>query len=382
MKKLLLCLAMVLPCFLLPAQEEQRDTTKVEDAILDVVATIEAGALEEASALLDSLSHKYPDNDAVSYYKGICSYGLRDYQTANSCFTRALELDPSNNWYRETVANLYLGSGEVERAETLLRELQASNPGKFPGFYVASLLAGGYRVKRDYDNYIRCLTELVRDEEADDLTKYDSLTRLLAGFDGRTFAALGPRLEEVMRAYTEAEPKSMDAHTLSMQVSGTLGNDARVIEECEKMMELRPDDRDNLINCLSIIADSYYSMKQERKAFKTYEKVLKIDPEDCHALNNYAYYLSLKKRRLAKAEKMSRITVTKEPDNPTYLDTFGWILYLRGKAKDAQPYFKHAMLYGGKDSAVVLMHYALVLEKLGEHDRATYYRTLAENKKQ
>ena len=78
---------------------------------------------------------------------------------------------------------------------------------------------------------------------------------------------------------------------------------------------------------------------------------------------------------------MSRVTVDLYPDNPTYLDTYGWILYLRGKAAEAKPYFKHAMLYGGKDNAVILMHFAAVLDKLGEKDLATYYRNLSESKK-
>ena len=39
------------------------------------------------------------------------------------------------------------------------------------------------------------------------------------------------------------------------------------------------------------------------------------------------------------------------------------------------------MIYGGKESAVILMHYAIVLEKLGEKDLAAYYRNLSENKK-
>ena len=122
-------------------------------------------------------------------------------------------------------------------------------------------------------------------------------------------------------------------------------------------------------------------MGKKNKAYKTYGKALKLDPQYTPVLNNYAYYLSLDKRCLAKAEKMSRITIEKEPDNPTYLDTYGWILFLRGKAKEAKPYFKHAMLYGGKDSAVVLMHFSLVLDKLGEKDLATYYRNLSESKK-
>ena len=94
-------------------------------------------------------------------------------------------------------------------------------------------------------------------------------------------------------------------------------------------------------------------------------------------LNNYAYYLSLEGKNLKKAYKMSKKTVEAEPDNATYLDTFAWILHLMDKDLEAKPFFKHAMLYGGKDSAVILEHYAVVLEALGEADAAQVYRNMA-----
>ncbi len=97
-------------------------------------------------------------------------------------------------------------------------------------------------------------------------------------------------------------------------------------------------------------------------------------------LNNYAYYLSVEGKKLKKAYAMSRKTIEKEPDNPTYLDTFGWILYLQGKPLEAKPFFKHAMLYGGKDSAVILDHYAEVLYALEEYDLAFVYWNQAMSK--
>ncbi|MGN1215170.1 MAG: hypothetical protein ACI4TJ_02885 [Candidatus Cryptobacteroides sp.] len=78
---------------------------------------------------------------------------------------------------------------------------------------------------------------------------------------------------------------------------------------------------------------------------------------------------------------MSKKTIDQEPDNPTYLDTYGWILHLMGKDKEAKSYFKHAMLYGGKDSYAVLKHYSLVLEALGEQELAELYSGMAEKKK-
>ena len=115
-------------------------------------------------------------------------------------------------------------------------------------------------------------------------------------------------------------------------------------------------------------------------AYKAYDAALKIDPTYVPVLNNYAYFLSMEGKRLNKAYAMSKITVEKEPDNPTYLDTFGWILYLQGKALEAKPFFKHAMLYGGKDSVVILDHYAEVLYALKEYDLAFVYWAQAKSK--
>lgn len=381
MKKLLLCLLLIPQLFLLRAQEEKRDSIAMENALLDVVASIDAGDFETAGASLDSLLAVYPANDAIRYYKGICSYAAGDFEDAGRCFREALELDPSNNWYKETLANLYLNTGKVIEAELLLRELQDVNPGKFPELSVSSLLAGAYRMKRDYPSYFAALTSLVRDPVADDEMKYEALMSVLRGFDSRTFNSLRPQIDMLMREYVAAEPESMHAHSLLMESAYALNDYEKVLEECQAMIDLQPEDTSNVVSCLGVMGDVYYAMEQERKAYKTYEKALKLDPQYCPVLNNYAYYLSLERRRLAKAEKMSRVTVDLYPDNPTYLDTYGWILYLRGKAAEAKPYFKHAMLYGGKDNAVILMHFAAVLDKLGEKDLATYYRNLSESKK-
>jgi len=44
-----------------------------------------------------------------------------------------------------------------------------------------------------------------------------------------------------------------------------------------------------------------------------------------------------------------------------------------GKPEEAKSHFKRAMLYGGRDSAVILDHYAEVLFALGEYDKAMVY---------
>lgn len=365
-----------------PDAETNPERIKVENALLDAVAHLDAGNLAECRTILDSLEANAPADGAVQYYLGLCSYASRDIDGAVTHFENASKLDTTNTWYRETLANMYVGMGEAAKAGELFSLLAEQNPAKFRNAYTMSLMADAYRLKRDYGSMMGILTELVSDPDVDDETKSRALLGALGGFDSRTLNTLLPRMDTLMLAYQAAEPASLQAHRLRMEIAALREDHQTVLSECEQLIRMQPGDTAQIVTCLSIIGDTQHSMGDWRKAYKTYEKALKLDPRNCPVLNNYAYYLSQQKRRLCKAERMSKITIDEQPDNATYLDTYGWILYLRRKAEKAKPYFKHAMIYGGKDSAVILMHYSIVLEALGETDLASYYRNLAESKAQ
>lgn len=149
----------------------------------------------------------------------------------------------------------------------------------------------------------------------------------------------------------------------------------KAIESYRELEEISLKNRDtvSLISVYSILGDLHYEKKESKTAFSYYRKVLKLNPNETGALNNYAYYLALEGKNLKQAYQMSKKTVEAEPDNPTYLDTFGWILFLMDKPLEAKAQFKHAMLYGGTESADILDHYAEVLFSLGEHDLAFIY---------
>lgn len=156
-----------------------------------------------------------------------------------------------------------------------------------------------------------------------------------------------------------------------------LGDYEKVIETCETILEVAPKDSSATLRSWSTLGDIYHMQGENKKAYKAYDKALKINPDYIYVLNNYAYYLSVEGKKLKKAYQMSRKTVDAEPDNATYLDTFGWILYLRGELTEAKTFFKTAMLHGGKDSAVILDHYAEVLFALKEYNLAFVYWNLA-----
>ncbi len=114
------------------------------------------------------------------------------------------------------------------------------------------------------------------------------------------------------------------------------------------------------------IGDIYHQMDAQDSAFVQYERALKYNPQNLGILNNYSYYLSLQKKDLNKAERMSSITIKAEPTNPTYLDTYGWILFEQGAYTMAKIYLENAVKYSeesGSASSEVYEHYGDVLYK-------------------
>ncbi|MGQ9847117.1 MAG: tetratricopeptide repeat protein [Bacteroidales bacterium] len=99
------------------------------------------------------------------------------------------------------------------------------------------------------------------------------------------------------------------------------------------------------------------------------EKVLQLDKENKIVLNNYSYYLSLRSDSLDKAERMILICLELEPNNPTFLDTYAWVLYKQNKLEKALEYIKKAYLLQ-KDNATIIEHYGDILFKTGNIEKA------------
>ena len=55
----------------------------------------------------------------------------------------------------------------------------------------------------------------------------------------------------------------------------------------------------------NMLGDAYNATKAYDKSDKAYDEALALNPDNNAALNNYSYYLALRKTNLEKAEKMS-----------------------------------------------------------------------------
>lgn len=120
----------------------------------------------------------------------------------------------------------------------------------------------------------------------------------------------------------------------------------------------------------NLLAESCNRSKDHECSDKYMEKALQLDPQNLPLLNNFAYYLSLRKSQLEKAEKMSRITIEVERTNATYLDTYAWILFQQGKYDEALIQISEAIQHGGSGNPVITEHYGDILYKNGKKEEA------------
>lgn len=120
------------------------------------------------------------------------------------------------------------------------------------------------------------------------------------------------------------------------------------------------------------LGDAYYQDEQSDKAFEAYDKCLEINPSNTFVLNNYAYYLALKKERLDKAKTMAFTAISLDP-GPTNQDTYGWVLYQLEDYEEAFKYIDMAIDAEKNPSAEVLDHMGDVYFRLGKVKKARKY---------
>jgi Tfp pilus assembly protein PilF len=117
------------------------------------------------------------------------------------------------------------------------------------------------------------------------------------------------------------------------------------------------------------LGDAYNDAKNYTKSDQAYDKALTIEPDDAGTLNNYAYYLSLRKEQLDKAERMSRRSNELVPGQVSYIDTYAWVLFQMGRYPEARTWMEKAIAAGARDG-VILEHYGDILFELGEKEQA------------
>jgi len=148
---------------------------------------------------------------------------------------------------------------------------------------------------------------------------------------------------------------------------------AKALKELLKGKDLVFDDNFLESNFLQEIGNSYYGKEKFKISFDYYEMSIALDSNNFILLNNYSYYLALRKTNLERAEELMLKVIAKFPNNSTYLDTYGWVMFQLGSYSESEKFLFKAIINSDGQSGEILEHYGDVLYKLKKIDEANVF---------
>jgi tetratricopeptide (TPR) repeat protein len=128
---------------------------------------------------------------------------------------------------------------------------------------------------------------------------------------------------------------------------------------------VRANDPELTSQARMLVAESYHQLEMFSISDSIFREIIRTEPGNNLVMNNFSYYLSLREESLDEAEQLSRITIEREPQNGTYLDTYAWILYKQGAYAEAEKYIMEALKWGGENDVDVNLHAAEIHKALG-----------------
>lgn len=326
----------------------------------------EQGDIEKAKAMYDKIAEVDPGNPTVNlalsyYYNSLNKHDLAYDYLKKAFLNPELDVDTKAQiafkYYKnaeENPSSFYKQEG-LELAKIFLQVHPFNTESN--GVYADFLMLDGKMQEAVYYYYVAAINE--KNEFRiwkqllfvySDLKKFDSL-------------------EHVSAKAIELFPSQPIPYFFNGIANKELRNYKKASQSLKDGLEFVIDNKPLMLDFLSNLGDSYNYLKDYQKSDKAFEDALKIDSDNTYVLNNYAYFLSLRKENLEKAEKLSKKSNELKPNDRNYMDTYGWILFQQKKYKLAEEWLGNASKLGPKNPNI-LEHYGDVLFRLNRMDEA------------
>lgn len=358
-----------------------------------------AGAENELLKLIES------DEENLTYLNKLAQFYLfnKQEEKAVSAFNRILEIEPENTLALLSLADYYKSKGDEKQYKTYSKRA-FSNPSLSIDAKISILY-----------NFI-ALYQQKQIDNLDDAFEYAELLKKAHPEEAKSWAISGDlyylseREDEALVEYKKSLTFQQDVFTVWQQVFFIESDQKKyddLVKDTETAKELFPNQglvhffngfgNQQLKNYekavmsyetgvkitfgmptlqaqfYSNLGESYNHLKNYEKSDLNFDKALELDPKNQYVLNNYSYYLSLREEKLEQAKQMSAKSLEISPDNPTYLDTYAWVLYKSKNYKEALKIQEKAIKLSENPSAEMYDHLGDMYFQLNQKEEAKEY---------
>ncbi len=363
------------------------------------------GQKEKAYKEVENLSLEYPNDLRYKVMLGDAYLNDGRNKDAYDVYQQVLEKEPENAFAQLSMATYYNKMGQdslykAEREKVLLNE-QLNTETRLN--LMRRIIVENEQGKKDSTEILNLFDKILKQSQD------NADMGMLCAQYMITKNMPEERVKPVLNRILSIEPDNSVARLQLLSYAVKKEDYDAVIEICKPALEYNPesmefyyylgvayyqtDKKDEALNVLkkgtgqfneksdkkiisdfySIMGDIYHTKDMNDEAYAAYDSSLVYNPDNIGSLNNYAYYLSVDRKNLDKAEEMSYKTIKAEPQNSTYLDTYAWILFEKKRYPEALIYIEQAMKNGGDKSSVIIEHCGDISYMNGDKEAALKY---------
>lgn len=279
---------------------------------------IQLQQIEQAKPVVEFCYALNPNDATINNYMGLYAQAEEQTDAMAMYFRRAYELNPQEYWYNHHV--LLLQSDDKKIQQKAVKQMAELAKKDTKNAELHGVLQKAYIVLKQYRQALDVQDRL------DSINGYDAMS--------------------AMQRY---------------RLNAMMKNNKQAIYEIERYLDIDPDNYQFQVFRMQLYEQTH---QPPEKMVPAYEAVLRMDSRNIVVMNNLAWNLCLLGRNLMQAEELSRITIMREPSNPIYLDTYGWIMYQLGDCQSALFYLERAIENSGeKVEKEIETHYKEVKKK-------------------
>lgn len=316
------------------------------------------GKGKEAQSIVEQLVADHPDKREYKIDLLTLNLTLGNFVEVDDLYDRLrTESDPELDMARQIVA-VYLMSGENARALPYMQELAASDTSDAAVTYTLGTL---YLQSGDTARARESVDRAIQLDSSD--TRYWYL-KLVIEFDQDRYQNV-LELAKVARLAAGDDARSANLEGLSQM---RLGDSTAAMERFTQALTL-----DSTLypaaGSLALLYDNIDSLDQ---AVRYYEHAIMYSDSAAIYLNNLAYTYAVRGIEKERALELVDAALVIEPENPSYVDTKGWIYYQMGDYSEAMRWIKKAHKLD-KASAPILEHLGDISAAQGKESQARKY---------
>ncbi len=314
---------------------------------------VTAGDAEEGLALASDVVDETPEPQARLEYAVLLAAVGRDDDARIELDALLLD-EPAMIGALRTAGLVALRQDDLDGAEVYFNALLATNRRSYEAVYY---LAGIAEEREDHARAIALYSQVRVGEHV--VAAQVGAARSLLAMEGQD------RALEYLDAFAASHPRyAVEMYAAKARFLEEVGDAEAALTVYAQALEQFPGNSALLYGRAFL----YESVDRVDDAIRELRAILETDPDDPVALNALGYTLADRTKRYREAERLIDRALKMEPDNAAIIDSKGWVLFRRGKLKQAREYLERA--WSELPDPEVAAHLGETLWRMGEEAEA------------